>query len=293
MLIFSFEKTLMYYLMTFLPFWINSVLAVSVFRIILSAYSFLVNFVLFFVAFYYACDRGIVIQEKPAGTLISILVGGFVGTWIGGLTAPLLLPALGVKDFSFTYGLSMLPSVMQQSLPSDTILAIAAMLSSWFVLKWDEKLMESGFKARAEAPPDIILVSVLYAVFGILSLCILPLLIFVPYIGTELWSLWLIATLFPLVAVNAVSQIAVAVGLYKGKRWGWLTAFAASMISICFNAVSLTIYGFQPSSESFSTLVFLTVMIIALVLNIITIIFLLTSSSRHHCRIVNPTKPSP
>jgi hypothetical protein len=279
----------MYYLILFLPLLINDFLVVDIPYEILYAYSFLVNFVLF----YYLCGRDGAIQEKPASTVISLLFGGFVGTWVGGLTATFLLPVLGMKDFRFTSGLSMLPNVMQQNLLFDIVLAVATMLSLWFVLQWDEKLIEAGFESRTEAPPDIILVSALYVVSGILSLCVLPLLNIIPSFGNELWSLWLIVTLIPLVAVNAAAQIIIAVSIYKGKRWGWLIAFAASLIGVCFNAVSLTIYGFQLLLlAGFSNLILLTATVIALALNIITIIFLLTSSSRHHCKIVNPAKPS-
>ncbi|MEM2780509.1 MAG: hypothetical protein QW791_06540 [Candidatus Bathyarchaeia archaeon] len=53
-----------------------------------------------------------------------------------------------------------------------------------------------------------------------MSLCILPLIgLAFSIAGSEL-SLPLFAALIPLVLVNAGAQMAIAIGVYRGKRWG-------------------------------------------------------------------------
>ncbi|MEM3579070.1 MAG: hypothetical protein QXL54_02455 [Candidatus Bathyarchaeia archaeon] len=282
-LIFSFIGTLVNnYVMIFLPILMKPTYIMGTFSMILYAYSFLLNFVLFFAAFYYWCGK--IIQEEPASTIISLILGGFAGTWAGGLAATMLLIELAPETFTFIVGLSRLPSAMQQNLTSNVVLAVAAMLSSWFVLKWDEKLAETGVQAEAQPPIDIALVSVLYLVYGILSLCILPLVGIVLSITDMEWSLPLFAALTPLILVNTGAQIAIAMGLYRGKRWGWLLAFTATLAGIC-TQINLVIAYFK-------YLWLFALAVIALALNIMTAVLLLTTSSRQYCRIINPTKTS-
>jgi len=282
-LIFSFAGTLMnHYVIIFLPILMKPAYIMGAFIMILYAYLFLLNFALFFAAFYHWCGK--IIQEEPASTIISLILGGFAGTWAGGLAATLLLIELTPETFTFIDGLSRLPSAMQQNLISNVVLAVAAMLSSWFALKWDEKLAETGFQAGAQPPIDIALVSALYLVYGILSLCILPLVGIVLSITDMEWSLPLFAALTPLILVNTGAQIAIAMGLYRGKRWGWILAFTAALVGICIQ-INLAIVYFK-HLELFASA------IIALALDVMTVMLLLTRNSRQHCRIVNPTKTS-
>jgi hypothetical protein len=279
----GFMEASMYYAKTFLPITMLKFVSTGmlpIFFLIFDAYYFLLHFALFLVAFYYLCGKAI--QEEPASTVVSLVLGGFAGTWLGGLTAIYLLTRLGLDGFNFTTGLMQLPYIMRSNFINNIVLAVASMLSSWFVLEWDKKLAETAFQKEAQAPVDIIIVSALYFVSGILSLCVLPLLILVLSVQSQLWSLTLTATLIILVLINAGAQIVIAVGLYLGKRWGWLLALTASLIGIITN-ISLAVAYFQVF-EAFALTV------ITLALNIMAAALLLTTSSRQHCRIVNPTK---
>jgi hypothetical protein len=274
-------ETSMSYARTFLPIMLKfaPTYMLSIFFLIFDAYHFLLHFALFFVAFYYLCGKAI--QEEPASTLISLVLGGFAGTWLGGLTATYLLTRLGLKEFNFTMGLVQLPYIMRSNFIGNIVLATASMLSSWFVLEWDKKLAETTFQRKVKAPFEIILVSALYIVSGILSLCVLPILITMLSIQ-GLWSLTFIVTLTPLILINIGAQIAIAVSLYLGKRWGWLLALIASLMGIVIN-INLVVAYFQ-------YLGMFVLMIIAIALNIIAAILLLTANSRQYCRIVNPAK---
>lgn len=280
-LIFSFARTLMSdYVGVFFPLLIEHTYNEVAFNMILYAYSFLLNFVLPFVAFYYWCGK--IIQEEPASTIVSLILGCFAGTWAGGLAATMLLVKLMPENFSFTYGLSWLSSVMPQNLVGTVVLAVAAMLSSWFTLRWDEKLAETGFQAETQPPIDIALVSVLYLVYGILSLCLLPLVGLALSVSGLGLSLPLFAALVPLVLVNAGAQIAIAMGLYRGKRWSWLLAFIAALAGTCTQINLAVVY--------FNHLGLFALAITALALDVMIVMLLLTRSSRQYCRIINPTK---
>ncbi|MEM2463582.1 MAG: hypothetical protein QXY07_02745 [Candidatus Bathyarchaeia archaeon] len=67
-----------------------------------------------------------------------------------------------------------------------------------------------------------------------MSLCILPLIgLTFSITGSEL-SLPLFAALIPLVLVNAGAQMAIAIEVYRGKRWGWILAFTAALVGYAF-----------------------------------------------------------
>ena len=280
--LFSFEKIVLKYFSVFLPLFVDSATKMSIFHMILNGYSFLINSVLFFIVLYYFCGK--ILPEKPASTIISLFVGAFVGTLVGGLTASFLLTAIEPKNFSFISGLSLLLGEMQYGIVSTVSFALVAICSAWLVTRWDEMLFQAGFERSMDKPFEIVFVSILYIIFGILALCLLPLIPMMSYVSTDLS---IIVSVIPLFLIDALGQLAIGFGIYNGKRWGWLAAFIGALIGIGFNIHTLTIYSLSFPLTNFLNLTFL-VTAIALILNLLVLAFLLSSNSRHYCRIINP-----
>ena len=281
--LFSFEKIVLKYFSVFLPLFVDSATKMSIFHIILNGYSFLINSVLFFIVLYYFCGK--ILPEKPASTIISLFVGAFVGTLVGGLTASFLLTAIEPKNFSFISGLSLLLGEMQYGIVSTVSFALVAICSAWLVTRWDEMLFQAGFERSMDKPFEIVLVSILYIIFGILALCLLPLIPMMSYVSTDLS---IIVSIIPLFLIDALGQLAIGFGIYNGKRWGWLAAFIGALIGIGFNIHTLTIYSLSFPLTNLPNSTALGVTAIALILNLLVLAFLLSSNSRHYCRIINP-----
>ncbi len=280
--LFSFEKILLNYFRTFLPLFIDSSTRTGIFNLIFSAYNFLINFIIFFIAFYYLCGKNI--PEKPASTIISLSVGAFFGTWTGGLTGTFLLTSLKPESFSFISGMPVLLGEIQYGLVYTVLFALVAICSAWLVRRWDEMLFQAGFERSMEKPFEIIFVSILYIIFGILTLCLLPLISITGYASTD-WSI--AASIIPLFVIDALGQLAMGFGIYNGKRWGWIAAFIGALIGIGVNINMLIIYTFSSPLTNLFNLTVL-VMAVALILNLLVLTFLLSANSRHYCRLVNP-----
>ncbi len=281
--LFSFEKIVLKYFSVLLPLFTESATKMSIFHMILNGYSFLINSVLFFIVLYYFCGK--ILPEKPASTIISLFVGAFVGTLVGGLTTSFLLTAIEPKNFSFISGLSLLLGEMQYGIVSTVSFALVAICSAWLVTRWDEMLFQAGFERSMDKPFEIVFVSILYIIFGILALCLLPLIPIMSYVSTDLS---IIVSIIPLFLIDALGQLAIGFGIYNGKRWGWLAAFIGALIGIGFNIHTLTIYSLSFPLTNFLNLTFLITAIAALILNLLVLAFLLSSNSRHYCRIINP-----
>ena len=289
MFIFSLEKILIDYCLQiclFIVFPHNSFL-IGTLSIIVNVYSFLVNIILLFVIFYRYCGK--VFPEKPAGTIISLIIGSFVGMWIGGLTATFLLVMINYRGLDFVSSISFLVNRMPYNLVTSILFALAAMFSAWLVKKWDDMLLQAGFK-EVEKPSEVLFVSVIYIVFGILSLCVLPLLSMSSVITNASTNLIITINLIVLCLIGGAIQLAIGFGLYNGKRWGWLAAFIVSLLAASFNITTLMVYGFFTSLTNILNLIVTVITVISLVLNVLVIGFLIPSRVRYYCKMVNPKK---
>jgi len=139
----------------------------SVFSMILSAYSFLLIPVLMFIVFYYICSREL--PERLASVIISLVTGSLVGTWIGGLVASGILAE--ITDFDLVSTLAFLSSQLEFGVVRDVLFALATVASAWLVRRWDEMLFKAKSEWKHEKPLTIILASIFYLAFGILTLC--------------------------------------------------------------------------------------------------------------------------
>jgi len=252
---------------------------------ILSAYSFLLIPVLMFIAFYYICGRGF--PAKPASVIISVVAGSLVGTWIGGLVTSSILAE--IRDFDFVSGLAYLSSQLEFGVVRDVLFALAAVASAWLVRRWDEMLFKAKSEWKHERPLTIILASIFYLAFGILTLYVAPILALLPLIldGTSI-ELLLVASFIVLVVINGLSQTIIGYSLYKGRNAGWILAFIVSLIGVTINVNSLTCFILEPLPSEITSLALIIVTGISFALNLILLGLLLPLSSRRYCRIINP-----
>lgn len=289
MFIFSFANVVMHYFRVFYLTYVHDHVRFSVFSMILSAYSFLLVPVLMFIAFYYICDRGF--PERPASVVISLVAGSLVGTWIGGLVTSSILAE--IRDFDFVSSLAYLPSQLESGIVRDVLFGLAAVASAWLVRKWDGMLSQAKSEWKFERPIAIILASIIYLTFGILTLCVAPILALLPLIlgGTSI-ELSLVASFIVLVVINGLSQTIIGYSLYKGRRGGWILAFIVSLIGVAINVNSLTCFILEPLPSEIISLALIIVTGISFALNLILLGLLLPLSSRRYCGLINPQVPA-
>lgn len=135
--------------------------------------------------------------------------------------------------------------------------------------------------------------SIIYIAFGILTLCVAPILALLMLIlgGTSV-ELLLVASFIFLAVISGLSQIITGYRLYKGRRAGWILAFIVSLIGVAINVNSLTCFILEPLPREIISLTLIIVTGISFALNLILLGLLLPSSSRRYCRIINPQMPA-
>lgn len=285
MFIFSFTSVVMHYFRVFYLIYVYDYVRFSIFSTILSAYSFLLIPVLMFIVLYYICGRRF--PAKPASFIVSVVAGSLVGTWIGGLVSSGILAE--IRDFDFVSGLTYLSSQLEFGVVRDVLFALAAVASAWLMSKWDEMLFQVESEWKFERPLAITLASIIYIAFGILTLCVAPILALLPLIlgGTSI-ELLLVASVIVLVVINGLSQIIIGYSLYRGRRGGWILAFIVSLIGVAINVNSLTCFILEPLPSEIISVALIVVTGISFALNLMLLGLLLPLSSRRYCRIINP-----
>jgi hypothetical protein len=289
MLFFGFASTGMtvftvgfqYYLLRFVG---SRALTVGVFSVLLNGYSFLVNPVLLFVAFYRICGRNLL--EKPAATLISVVLGSVAGAIIGWFVVG------GI--FALTIGYPLISSLglispgFQFRVAGDVLVAIAAVALTPVVKRWDEKLAGEGQEWMVQRPLEVSVASAVYVLSGILVLCVSPFL-FVLQFNTDTAYLAFVSAAIVLVVIGGVIQVLVGYGVYRGRRWGWLVMFAASLTGLFFNALTIGSLVFEETSWSIIPVAEAVFALSALLLDLALLGLLLSLNSRLYCRMVEPS----
>jgi len=286
MLFLAIARMIIYYLRSTLPlYFIPSSVGYGLFSVMITAYWFLLNPVLMFLAFYRVCGQNF--PEKAGSSIVSFVAGSLAGQVIGGLIMSGVLST--TTEFGFISGLGILFSELEFGVGSDVLLALAAVASAWLVRKWDEMLLQAQPEWRFQRPFEISLASVLYVTFGILTLLVVPILgLFSLGLGRNPIDLWLTGGVVILLVISGLSQITIGYGVYKGKRWGWMVAFMISSIGLALNVILLTIFVLLPLPLEILGVAQIVATVISIVLDLIVIGLLLPFGSRQYCRMVNP-----
>jgi hypothetical protein len=289
MLLFGLVDTIIYYLQINLPYFLNALQLSSypfVISIILfNEYSYFFHPILMFIVFYFVCGRNF--PDKAASTLISFIGGNLTGRWIGGLIMSGVLIVV-IREATFVSGLMQLIPQLEYQVIYDVMLAFTAVAAAWLVRKWDEMLLKPESKWSFERPDAITVASIIYTIFGILTLCALPILFVYSYIVSGSFDLILIVSMGVLVVINGVTQLMIGRGIYMGRRWGWVAAFAISLISLAVDTDLLIVFVAHTTTLEPIIIGIIVGTVISLLLSLIVVLLLLPLNSRIYCRMINP-----
>jgi hypothetical protein len=259
----------------------------ALFFYLVRGYSFLLNPVLLFIAFYRICGRNI--PEKTASTAISLAAGSIVGSLVGCFVAG---GALSMStDIQFLSALEIGLNQLQLGTVAEVLLALAAVAWAAVVKRWDEMLLGSGQEWKIQRPFEISVATAIYVLSGILTLCVLPVL-FLSSFNMNLIDLSLIVGAVVLLIMSGIGQLIIGSGIYNGRRWGWAVGFVASLTGLALNVEVLFIYALAPATWDLITLIEVASATVSLFLNLIVMGLLLALNSRLYCRMVNPRASS-
>jgi len=239
---------------------------------------YLINPVLFCITLFFTCKRDLLI--RIASTIVSLVIGSLIGYWAGGLTGVCYV-YVNVRSEGFAGSMLNLAYQMPYSMTDTALVGFAVVALAWVTTKWSEAL--EGAEVPSEKPFEVLLASILYVISGVLTICVIPLLMTLDLLGSFLFKdLFVSCGLVSLILVGGISQLIIGYGLYLGKRWGWALAFLFVLSGIVISLSHVALY------EHFG---FFQIMFhgVTLVLNVIVLVILLKSNLRLYCRFVNPS----
>jgi hypothetical protein len=262
-------------------------LTAAAFGLLMNGYSFLVNPVLLFVAFYRICGRDF--SDRAASTLISVVLGVVVGAVFGWVVVGGVFAL--TTEYALLSSLGLILQVFQSRVAGNVLLALAAVAFAPVVRRWDEKLVGEGQELKVQRPLEVSVASAVYVLGGVLALFVWPFL-FVLQLSTGSAYLALVTAAVVLVVIGGVIQLFIGYGVYKGRRWGWLVAFAASLIGLVLNAATLGLLAFEETNWTLIPVAEAVFALIALFLDLAVLGLLLPLRSKLYCRMVDPPASS-
>jgi hypothetical protein len=262
----------------------------SPFSLVILGYSYLLNPVLLFIAFYRVCDRNL--PEKAASTIISLVFGTVVGMGIGWLSIGVLIAlvtgySIG-NAFISTVGLTLHQLLF--GMVTNVLVALAAVAWAMVVRRWDEMLLGPGHEWKFDRPSEISVASTTYALSGILTLSVLPILFLLPF-NTNQTYLAIFSGTVGLATLSGISQLIIGRGLHNGHRWSWAAAFVASLIGLALNINVLIVLALGPTGLNLMVLAEVASASVSLFLNLLVIGLLLRLNSRLYCRMIDIRTP--
>lgn len=257
-------------------------LSLQNFFLLMQAYSYLLNPVLLFIAFYRICGKNV--PTKTASTIISLVVGTVVGALIGWLVVGGLFAL--TTEYSLLSSFTLTLSRLQSGIVDNVLVALAAVAWAMVVKRWDEMQVGPSQEWKHGRPFEIPAASAIYAVSGILTLCVLPILFLLPFNTNPTYPAFVAGVAF-LVIISGVGQLVIARGIYIGRRWGWLIAFVGSLADLTLNAWVLTAFALYQVKWDLLALAEATSASVSLLLSLVMIGLLLTLNSRLYCRMVD------
>jgi cytochrome c oxidase subunit IV len=217
---------------------------------------------------------------RIASTIVSLITGSLMGYWSGGLIGAYYV-YVAVHGEGFAGVMLNLAYQIPYGIASTAVVGFAIVALAWITTKWNEAL--DGLEVPCEKPSEIVVASILYVISGVLTLCVIPLLMaFDPLKNLLLKNLLVSCGLATLILVGGISQLIIGYGLYRGKRWGWALAFMCVLSGIMISVNHIVLY------EHFGLLQII-LNVITLALNVIVLLILFEPDVRLYCRFVNPS----
>ena len=254
------------------------ILEIGIVLSIIGALFFLINPVLFYITLFFICERNLLM--RIASTIVSLIIASLIGYWSGGLTGAYYV-YVAVHGEGFAGVMLNLAYQIPYSIASTALVGFAMLALAWITTKWSEAL--EGLEVPSEKPSEIVVASILYVISGVLTLCVIPLLVALDPLKNLLFKSLLVSCgLVTLVLVGGISQLIIGYGLYRGKRWGWALAFMCMLSGIVISVNHIVLY------EHFG-LFHIILHGITLALNVIVLLVLFESDVRLYFRFVNPS----
>jgi len=291
MFVFNFVSGFYSVLMPFLSLYLSelglTIVDYGVFSIFLSGFYYVVNPILFIIVLYYVCGGKLL--DRIASILVSLILGGMLGYWVGGLSG------LALHSIRFAENVPGYMTSLAIGLP---YVSVGEMLLGFAVLaffdvnkRWSAAL--SADRASMERPFGVVVLSALYMVFGLINALLTPLLSIYALLS-DLFSrnVVLFAGLIIFALFNAAAQILIGWGLYSGKKWGWIPALISSITGFLASLTALLMVVIFSSSVNVSVWV-ITSLFIGFVISQIIMYYLLSFSVRRYFGIINPSPSSP
>lgn len=269
---------------TYIDYWLlqagYSVADIGTFGILEAGLGYLLSSVLFVVALYVTCGGPLL--NRIARVLTSLVLGSTIGYWIGGSVGAIVATAQPGETASIAWSYPLL------SLPT---FAVGQMLIGFAVpalsdinTKWRAALPIQELQSRR--PAGLVLLAVFYVIFALLDALAIPLLaVYSAYACTTSHTALIIilAVFFGLVVSG---QLVLALGLYNGKKWGWILAVISSASSslISFSALGASLINGEFISAQLWTLG----LILGLLVSLLILFYLLSLEVRQFFGFVNP-----
>ena len=255
-------------------------LEVSLGLALINGLYFIIYPVLLFITLYFAAGKNLF--EKVSSTLISLILGSILGYWSGLISASMMLINIGAYRAPFEGISGLISAYLYRGSVVQMIIGLAALTLPSINDRW--RMLLSKVNGGMRRPIGVLVLSLLYIILGMVSLCILPFLAFFPMAVQLLFRRPLFGfCLVSLIILNAAAQILIGVGLYRGEKWGW----ALSLISAMF---SLLNYVTQLASHRYIADPFMLVILIGIIMLDLAILFYLFQPyTREYFGIVNPS----
>ena len=274
---------------TYIDYWLlqagYSVADIGTFGILEAGLGYLLSSVLFVVVLYVTCGGPLL--NRIARVLTSLVLGSTIWYWIGGSIGAIVATTQPGETASIAWSYPLL------SLPT---FAVGQMLIGFAVLalsdintKWRAALPIQELQSRR--PAGLVLLAVFYVIFALLDALAIPLLaVYSAYAGTTSHTAFIIilAVFFGLVVSG---QLVLALGLYNGKKWGWILAVISSASSslISFSALGASLINGEFINAQLWTLG----LILGLLVSLLILFYLLSLEVRQFFGFVNPIEQPP
>jgi len=282
MFIFNFVEGFYSLFVPYIPLYLHDVgysdMEISAFNIFLGGLRYVFSPILFFIALYLVCGGKLL--DKIASVLISLILGGLLGFWVGCVWGTPFLTGQSREN---------LASALLASVSNLPYIGLDKMLLGFAVLaffdinkKWTAAL--SMEKLRSRRPAGVVVLSALYLIFGAfnIGLLIYPLL---SLLYTE--KLMLFTGLVSFFVLIGVGQVLIATGLYFGRKWGWIPALISATTSLL---ATLTVLSSAAIFGAFKNLFWGTILssVIGFFISSVLVFYLLSSNVRQYFGLVNP-----
>lgn len=292
MLMFGFVSGLRNVTNMYLPAYLEtvglSIIETGVLLQYVSYVMFIINPVILFVLLYFKYTGNL--MKKTASTIISLILGSVIGSWLGRISGALLV-ALSSLEVSFAEGLYSSPIEATWGPVNLSIIGFTAVAAAEINKKWRGSLLKPDL--QPERPFGVTVLSFLYVIFGILTTCLIPIFILYPAFIEIIHRPLLGIGLISLLIISGFIQVLIGACLYLGRKWGWIPAFIFSVVSV-LNSVNILL-SFELWSYSLLLSAVITgLAVTSLVISVIVTVYLLQFNVRRYFGFVNPiSSPEP